>query len=168
MEPMESRMDIEQYLQQVLDSQGSDWLRLHTPVFLQNLQTVESAGNVDIEVDQHFELITLKSNLDISLANGLTHRKSFVEPWTRRFPDPSASSTWIDLLWRGRPILRVLQVHVDGARAALPMPIPGTLNVPDRQVTLFRLLDSVWGTGDFDRYFQQAKFTAIPHPWPNM
>lgn len=160
-------MNIQAYLDTVLQTTEQDWFSVERPVFLQDLQQVSSADKTWIVVQEHDRIHTLKSNLSMSIAVGLPHRDRFQVDWARKFPDENASSEYVDLLWCGRPFIREIRVIVDGGRAGLPIPLPGTMDVPERRVDLFRLVEELAGGSDFDRYFAGAGLRSVKVPWPS-
>ncbi|WP_132256091.1 hypothetical protein [Methylobacterium segetis] len=164
-------MDLNTYLRTILATNPNDWLKVDGATFLQSVDEITSfSGGSNHsalgDLREHREIATLKSDLSISLAAGLKHRDKFYEPWTKGFADPNASSVFIDALWNGRPVFREIGVYVDGARALLPPPIPGSLEVEADRATFFELVDSLFSSGQHSLYFRQASFTTVNKPWP--
>jgi hypothetical protein len=158
---------LDDFLNTVQASNVGDWTTVHSPSFLQHLeQTSSSDGSRWLEVEGHHTVFSYKEDLRISIAFGLSHRENFQEPWTKNFPDPSASSVWIDFLYNGRPVLRSLMVLVDGARCGLPLPSNKTMSVPQRQADIWRLLNALQSSYDFDQYISDAGITVTSSPWP--
>jgi hypothetical protein len=162
-------MDFNTYLNTITDSDPQEWLSVHRPVFLQDHQ-FGTAGGVSgvLDIQEHHAVFTLKSDLSISIATGLPwdSGREFQEDWAMGFPDKRATADYLDLCWNGRPIYRAIRVLVDGARAGLPVPRAGTLEIPETQNTLFRLVDQIGGAHEYDRYFSMAGFTEVNEPWP--
>ena len=53
----------------------------------------------NLEVDSHSEVLSLKSDLLISVACGITHNDDFTEDWANSFPDKHASSAFVDFFY---------------------------------------------------------------------
>lgn len=159
-------MDFAAYMDAIISADEGDWLCVSRPVFLQDCQEMSGPSGHWIEVAGHHTNYTLKSNLSISIAAGMPYRDDFAEAWTKVFPDTNARSHFIDLMWCGRPVHRLMGVSVEGGRATLPLPRPGTLEVPKRAVTFFQLLDGVGGGTVFIEYFKRAGFTTVDESWP--
>jgi hypothetical protein len=142
-------MDFWTYMDLIVRSKPPQWLVMH-----------------DNDHSGHNEFLTLKNDLSISIAIGRLHLSDFDEPWVKGFPDPHASTSWIDLRWNGLPIQRLLGVHVDGARCMLPLPVLTTMEVPKGKSDFFELIDSIVGHDDYRRYFSQSGMTTTSEPWP--
>jgi hypothetical protein len=163
-------MTLDEMLDLIAGSNASDWTYITRPVFAQDLQQVSGGGNPTptrwIEVQEHDQLLSYKPDLRISIATGLPHRDQFFEDWARDFPDKDASSTWVDFRFNGVPVLRELRVLVDGARAGLPCPRPGSMDIPERQYKIWHLIDQVIGSGRFDEYFNLSALKISRDRWP--
>jgi hypothetical protein len=132
-------MDLQTFLRHICQSTHKEWTKIEVPSFT-----------------TYDEILSL--DLDLSVSIGIKeHRSHFDEPWTKGFANPSASSSYIDLLWNGRPVHRLIGVWLDGGRAIVPIPEPSTLEVTEQNETIFRLVDSLCGTGAYDEYMRRAK-----------
>ena len=89
---------------------------------------------------------------------GLPHERVSKERWTGHNPDPNASSSWLDFLWNGRPIICKLVVWVDGSRGLLPTPQIDDLSISEQEDRVFRVLNGLFAFDDFDRYSRSAGF----------
>ena len=165
-------MDVRNYVDTVLASRSEDWLRVDAPIFLQDVrqQIYAVAGQPAqsaITVSGHDELLTLKSNLSIAMAVGMSHMEDYAGDWALQFPDRAASSEYVDLLWNGMVIHREIVVNVDGGRCVLPLPAPRTSKVPRRRYEFVRLVHALTGpTADYDDYAARAGLTAVDDlPW---
>lgn len=161
-------MTLEEYLTIVENSEPDDWTLIHRPTFAQDLQQTSGAASPVpwIEVEEHDTLLSYRHDLAISIVKGLPHRDEFEEPWAKNFPDPVAISSWVDFRYNGVPVLRALSVHVDGARAELPLPDARTMEVSERQVRIWRLIDEASHGSRFDEYLHRAGLVATDKPWP--
>lgn len=83
-------------------------------MYLDRFSQVSSGGRTWLEHDSHHSRAVLRDDVAIGLAWGLTENDTFEEDWTTRFPDPKASSAWLEVLYHGQPVDRELMVHVDG------------------------------------------------------
>ena len=149
-------MDLESYMKVIENTEKDDWVTIDGQVFL----------NPGSDGETHTQLATLRSDMSISIATGLSHLKEFKEKWTNNNPNPSASSDYIDFLWNGRPVVRKLGVWVDGGRGLLPVPSLDDLSVSHREVSIFRLLNELFGSKQFARYMASAKLTPVSRAWP--
>jgi hypothetical protein len=131
-----------------------------------NTLHVESQPNVGV----------YKPDISITIAWGLHSNNDFKEAWANQFPDPQASSSFLDVFYNNALIFRNTYVMVDGGRANLPLPRverdkegnrTAALTVPRREHDLIRLVDSLTHKSDFDRYFRQAGLTIINEEWPH-
>jgi hypothetical protein len=161
-------MNLEELLSKIENSEPFEWNSISRPTFAQDMQQVSGGGNPVpwVEIDEHHSLMVLRSDLSISIAIGLTHLENFHEDWATGFPDQRASSCWVDFRYNGVPVLRELRVLVDGARAGLPVPTHGTLEIPERQYAIWKLIDSVIGSGNFSEYFKRAGLKTVEADWP--
>src|SRR3954453_15501568 len=106
-------MTFHEYMAAVLASSPADWLRVDRPTCLQDLGTTQFGVDPRqqiIEIQEHHTVLTLRNDLSVGIALGLPHLRHFKEPWAQNFPDPDASSSWLDFLWNGRPVHRELRV----------------------------------------------------------
>ncbi|WFU71095.1 hypothetical protein [Bradyrhizobium sp. CB2312] len=162
-------MTLDQFFKVIEESEASDWTSIGRPVFAQDMQQVSGGGQTVpwVEIDEHHSLISFRKDLSISIATGLTHREEFFEDWAQAFPDKHASSDWVDFRYNGVPVFRALRVLVDGGRAGLPCPPPGSVEVPQRQYQIYRLIDEVIGSGRMFDYFNRAGLQTVALHWPN-
>ena len=143
-------MKLSDYIETILASAPEDWERIFEPNFS----------------DGHDRLMVLKTNLDISVALRQKHLDDFQEPWAQNFPDKRATSHFVDMLWKGRPVRRMLRVSVDGGRCGLPVPlVGGTMFVPRDQARFFGLVEEVLGGHEFDSYMKRAGIDVVSQPW---
>lgn len=83
-------------------------------------------------------------------------QEDFREPWTNNFADPRATGYYYNLYYGATLLHRFILVSVDGARASLPIPNPGTLEVTRAQWKVAEIFDTL---GTLDRYAHQAGLT---------
>lgn len=118
----------------------------------------------------HFELeefATLRSNISISVALGKVENSDFREPWLDKFPDRIGILKNAIILWNGQPVFQTLVVVVDGARAVLPLPGAGSLDVPEQKFRFVSLLNNLFFAGDYLDYFERAKLKRTITVWPS-
>jgi hypothetical protein len=166
-------MDFHVFIRTILASQQQDWSHVDAPTFLQSMGEVQSmvkeckAQNRWIEVQEHYALMTYKPNMSIAMAKGLPFRDTFVEPWTECFSNKRAWSLYVDLLWNGMPVHREIGVVVDGGLCTLPLPLPGTTDVPQGRFDLFVLIHELIGGGsNYHDYCRRAGLKPVAHDWP--
>ncbi|MGY4572576.1 hypothetical protein [Bradyrhizobium sp. USDA 3256] len=160
-------MTLEELLSKIEESDASEWNSINRPTFAQDIQQVSGGHPVPwVEIDEHHSLLVLRTDLRISIALGLTHLEDFQEDWATKFADRKASSSWVDFRYNGVPVLRELRVLVDGARAGLPVPQFGKVDIPERQYNIWRLIDAVVGSGNFADYFKRAGLQTVDVYWP--
>ena len=110
--------------------------------------------------------MVLKTDLNISIALGQKTLDDFKEPWVENFPDKRASSHFVDMLWMGRPVRRMLRVSVDGGRCGLPVPLTrGPMFVPRDQARFFGLVEAVLGGRELDSYLKRAGIDVVSQAW---
>lgn len=121
--------------------------------------------------DAHPMIAVYVLDAAVTIGFGLDHMPSFEEPWAKKFPDPNASSSFVDVFYNGSLVYRDVYVDVDGGRAKLPLPRQlDILEVPVAKRDFFRLLDTFEApTGSqFDDYFRRAGLTTVDEPWPRL
>ncbi len=129
-----------------------------------------------LEAEGQSNVAVYMPNASITLAFGLDDLEDFREEWANKFPDPKASSSYVDVFYNGALVFRDVYVTVDGGRVHLPLPTPKldeakkkviALEVPKRRHDFIRLVESLEGSvAEFDRYFQDAGFKIVDRPWP--
>ncbi len=126
----------------------------------------------NIEINSHSEVYSLKTDLLVSIACGITHNDDFIEDWANSFPDKKASSSFIDFFYCNQLVYRDIYVSVDGGRCRIPLP-DVKLNsstyqlekftVPLEKYQFFKLLN---GSGsDYESYFQRTDIETVNEPW---
>ena len=111
-----------------------------------------------LKEESHSMYAVYKPDINISLAFGLTVNENFKEKWANSFPDPQASSQFVDLFYANTLVERIVYVVVDGGRAKLPLPISiKNLKVNPNEYYIIRLIDNMESAKDnFEKYFKQA------------
>ena len=111
-----------------------------------------------LKEESHGMYAVFKNNINISLAFGLTINENFKEEWANSFPDPQASSQFVDLFFANTLVERIAYVVVDGGRAKLPMPESiNNLKVKPLEYKIIKLIDNMESeNGNFERYFSEA------------
>ena len=79
--------------------------------------------------------------------------ENFVDKWANRHPDKKAIGYWYELYFDGAFIDRKILVSVDGGRASIPPPKPGTLVVSRNDYHLAKMHDTL---GTLDEYIERS------------
>lgn len=120
-------MTHDQILAALAKSQPEDWYEIPAvssgDSFL-STQSFWTRGEEIVGVDEkgHYARAAYRPDVSLGLAWGLQYQDDFTEGWTDVFPDKSASSQFVDVLWNGMLVDRHLHVVVDGGRSAIPLP----------------------------------------------
>lgn len=111
-----------------------------------------------LKEESHGMYAVYKPNISVSLAYGLTLNDDFKEKWANSFPDPQASSHYLDLFYINSFVDRIVYVSVDGGRAKLPIPKSvNDLTVKTEDYYLIKLIDAMEAEAtNFDDYFRRA------------
>jgi hypothetical protein len=175
-------MDLREYQQIIMDSDEEDWTHISCwgagsgPSYLNKFVVWNTgAGEFNnFEVDSHSNIISLKSDLSISIAWGLTHNDDFVEEWANNFPDNHATSSFIDYFYNGQLIFRDISVIVDGGRCGIPLPKIIINNVtkkidryvvPEEKYIFFGLLNRIESLVDYEDYFKRTGIVITKDNW---
>ncbi len=168
------RMRFDDYMNEVLNSSKHDWNVMTCwgfgsgPSYREQFEVAQRMTPSrdllsTIDVKSHSMSAALRSNLAITIAWGLTSNEDFIEPWANSFPNPKASSSYVDFFYAGSMIYRDIYVTVDGGRVRLPLPDDrdGKLVAPSSYVELCRLLMSFEGAFDqlLDNYISRDRPT---------
>jgi hypothetical protein len=98
-------------------------------------------------------------DISVGLQWGATCEKDFKEDWHSKFPDPKASSEWVDLLFNGHTVDRTALVNVDGGRCYLPLPQGADRStVIERDYRMARVVQSILyhNPADVDNHLKMA------------
>lgn len=126
----------------------------------------------NLEIESHGEIAVLKSNLSISIAWGLPHNNDFKEEWANKFPDPKATSSFIDFFFNGILVYRDIYVSVDGARAYIPLPKRDIddktyevkrLYIEKERYKFFELINL--NTDNYHRYVKRCGIEFLDKAW---
>ena len=138
-----------------------------------DFEVYEGQKNV-LRTKDHSIVAAFTPDVSITMAWGLGCNEDFKEVWANKFPDPRASSHYVDIFYNGAMVFRDLYVSVDGGRAKLPLPERKidddgkvlSLEVPVGEHKLIRLVDSLGGyISQFDSYFKRAEFSLSNKDW---
>lgn len=168
-------MTLDEIRARIAVTTAADWHLLggNVPVYLDKFVQVSGGDNIWLEHDSHHSRAVLRDDLAIGLAWGLRENENFEEDWSSKFPDPKASSDWLEVLYHGQPVDRELIVHVDG-RCYVPLPeqifddlhadqpkVIG-LRVTRWQHHLVGIAQGLSGTTyDYDGYVQRCGFEVV-------
>jgi hypothetical protein len=139
-------------------------------------QTWEGQKGV-LEAEDHSNVAIYIPDVSVTIAFGLKALDDFREDWANQFPDPHASSSYVDVFYNNALVFRDVYVSVDGGRSKLPLPRRifdktdkkkvVALEVQEDHYHFIRLVDSFeGGTHDFDDYFKRAGFKVVKERWP--
>jgi hypothetical protein len=173
-------MTLDEYKTKILGSTEEDWTRISCwgagagPSFRDAVHVwAKGSGEFhNLEVDSHSEVLSLKPDLLISVACGITHNDDFIEDWANSFPDKHASSAFVDFFYANQLIFRDIYVSVDGGRCRLPLPDINFdksnqnakfLTVPRDKFQFFRILNNA--NYDYDSYISRAGIKVVDAEW---
>lgn len=176
-------MNIKEYGNKILGTTVDNWLVKTCwgagsgPSFL-NQFNVWTDGNdrlINIDVKSHAHIATLKDDINIFVAWGLTHNDDFVEKWANeKFSDKKAISSYFDFFYNNSLVLREIGVAVDGGRCYIPLPevkVNSKLNkvegyfLSKEKHEFFRLINNMTSTYDYDSYFNRTGIQLIDEEW---
>lgn len=173
-------MTLDEYKAKILAATYDDWTRISCwgagagPSFRDALSAWTKGGGEfhNLEIDSHSEVLSLKSDLLISVACGITHNDDFIEKWANSFPDKHASSSFVDFFYANQLVFRDIYVSVDGGRCRLPLPDINlncfesdvqSLSVSDEKYRFFRILNGT--SHEYDNYLARAGITVVAAKW---
>lgn len=163
-------MRLADLIETVSATSGDDWSHAGVDGYFREL-SITSFGIDDrapwkLEIESHDGSAVLREDVRVMLVWGMGH-DSFQEEWATRFPDENAFRSYVDLFFCGAPVLRTAIVYVDGARYLLPMPHPGTLEVPEQRVRFTKAVcDVAIPASDFGEAMRRAGLVSVPGNWP--
>jgi len=175
-------MNIKEYGRSILNTTLDDWIVKTCwgagsgPSFL-NQFNVWTDGNdrlINIEINSHAHIATLKNDLSIFFAWGLTHNDNFVEKWANSFSDNHAMSSFFDFFYNNTLVIREIGVAVDGGRCYIPLPeikVNSELNkvegyfVSRQKYEFFKLVNSMIATYDYESYFKGTGIQLTDTEW---
>ncbi len=165
-------MRLDEYVTLVATSAPGDWRVHKSPTFHYRVVPVRSGPNriVDFELQEHNVIMTFAKDVGINMCFGLVSDRNYASPWSGRFPDKRAQSTFLDFFLNGAMVFRETMVWVDGWRCVLPEPTQtaaAPYPIPERKYRITKLLHSLVGPGtNFDDYFRRAGMTPTAESWP--
>lgn len=160
-------MTLNEYIDAVLATDPDSWIDLGEPAFLETVDATDEGDKVLVR--SHYGRHVYRDDIAFSFAHGIKQTERFREPWLDVFPDKVASCTIFDFFHQGAHVFRQTFLHVDGARAVLPVPKPGkTLTTPARKLRMARFLHVATGAAelDFQHALRMSKIEAVDEPWP--
>lgn len=166
-------MDLREFQRLIVGSEYEDWTYISCwgagsgPSFLNKIDVWTAGRNEfsNIEVDSHSTIMSFKHDLLISVAHGIRHNEDFREDWANGFPDPSASSGFVDFFYAQNLVYRDIYVAVDGGRCLLPLPKQNfdqdfkvtSLTVSTERAVFFSLMNGE----DSSSYYEYLKRSGI-------
>lgn len=173
-------MNLQEFQRIILDTAPDDWTSISCwgggagPSYLNRFE-VWKTGRDDfssMDVDSHSEVLSLKSNLLISVASGMTHNDDFIEMWANKFADHKASSGFVDFFYSGVLVYRDIYVSVDGGKCRLPLPTQHLnetyqverLTVPKDKAHFFRLLNGE-DSSSYEYYLERSGIEVVESGW---
>lgn len=98
-------------------------------------------------------IYTLKSDLNIRIERqDSPYESGFNEAWATNHPDPSTSKELYGAYYGASLVEQFTLISVDGGRALLPMPRPGTNKIPRAIYQLAKAIDE----GTLDDYIHRS------------
>ncbi len=165
-------MRLDEYVTLVATSAPADWCVHKSPTFHYRVVPVRGGPNriVDFELQEHNVIMTFAKDVGVNMCFGLVSDRNYASPWSGRFPDKRAQSTFLDFFFNGAMVFRETMVWVDGWRCVLPEPTQSAAPpypIPERKYRVAKLLHSLVGPGtNFDDYFRRAGMTPTAEAWP--
>ncbi len=173
-------MKLEELLTLILNSSEDDWNDIGCwgygsgPSYKDKFtfyEIYEGESNI-LKVDSHSNVLVYKSNISITMAYGLVSNEDFVSPWANQFPDPKASSDFIDIFYNNALVFRETYLVVDGGRCKLPIPSYNSkqeLIVSRDYYNFIKLLQRITSGShsddNFDYYFGQTGIKVVETKW---
>ncbi len=118
-------MTLDDILTMIVQSERDDWTKIGVPTFL-----YEFVHDGPEHRAAHVFRAVYKQNVAVGIAAGLSNPRAesrrYDADWVERFADPEATAEFVDVLYHGNPVDRLVRVVVDGGVAGLPSPRPIT------------------------------------------
>ncbi|PIB30758.1 hypothetical protein BFP78_13220 [Gaetbulibacter sp. 5U11] len=173
-------MTLNEVLKTILESESSDWREIGCwgygtgPSYKDKLtfnEVYDGSPNI-LTADSHSVVSVYKKDLSITMAYGLISNDDFKEKWANQFPDPHASSKFIDIFFNNALVFRETYLVVDGGRCKLPIPSynqAGKLTVSQDYYNFIKFLEMLSSgamtSKNFDSYFNRTDITIIDTEW---
>lgn len=173
-------MTLDELIQRILESETTDWNEISCwgsfsgPSYKNKFEfyeAFEGESNI-LRVDSHDMIGAFKKDLSITIAYGLTSNDDFIEKWANQFPNPHASSHYIDFFYNNALVFRETYLVVDGGRCKLPIPSfgdNGELVVSRKYSDFIKFLQRLSSGSEtdqtFDSYFGRTEIKIIETPW---
>jgi hypothetical protein len=90
--------------------------------------------------------------IETSIDDAHVQNDNFFAEWANKNPDQSAKGWFYDLYYNCTLVHRFVLVSVDGARASLPLPRSGTMDVPQLTYRVAEIFDA----GGLGEYFPRS------------
>lgn len=112
-------MRLNELLQIIRESNKEDWNVIESNTLLSQITT---DNDNRVYADYHTNRASYIPDVSIGLAWGLNCNPDFYEEWANCHPDSHASSHFLDILYNGMLVYRMVYVLVDGGRSYMPLP----------------------------------------------
>jgi len=170
-------MDINNYIQAIIQSTGNDWHNIPCwghgsgPSYKDHFEfyNIFNGQQNVILLKSHGNRATYKPDIKISIAWGLDNsfdeddRQKITESWATSFPDKSgASISLVDFFYNDSLVFRKLYGTVDGGRCKLPLPhrdANGNFVASTEYSEAMRVLNEIEGGVDYDSYLRSSGIT---------
>ena len=157
-------------IDRIVMSQPSDWNVIGgRPSYRDEFHQLQSGNRKWLEIRSHYTVAAFMPDVSITVAWGLPVVDDFREPWANTFPNPHASSHFLDVFYNGALVLRKQYVSVDGGLAMVPLSLArDQLVVPVAYYMFITLLDHLtWSMPSRPPdYFERAGLQIVNTPWP--
>jgi hypothetical protein len=172
----DSGMTLDELRRICVESTPDDWNVIQgSHLLLSDAHNWDDDGELRVVVASHICRAAYKPDLSIGLAWGLPLDDKVTEPWATRFPDKTAESHRLDILYAGMLVDRYVRVYVDGFRCGLPLPelehIDEKGTITNYRITrwtydFFALVDALerGGSSEFADYVERATFKVVDTP----
>lgn len=175
-------MNLKEYEELMVNTSERDWTKISCwgagsgPSYLNRFDVWQSGSGdfKNIEIDSHAEYMSLRKDLLVSVAWGLSHNDEFKEDWANNFPDPHATSSFIDFFYSGVLVYRDIYVSVDGGRCYIPLPKiirnKETFKIEKIFITknryeFFKIING--NDSEYDSYLRDAHIEVVDGEWMN-
>lgn len=112
-------MRLNELLQVIRESNNEDWNVIESNTLLSHITT---DNDNRVYADYHTNRASYIPDVSVGLAWGLNCNSDFYEEWANCHPDQHASSHFLDILYNGMLVHRVVYVLIDGGRSYMPLP----------------------------------------------
>jgi hypothetical protein len=168
-------MDLRKLLSNIVDSKAEDWNVISGDAFTHSQFGREGSSERDatLYAYSHTSLAAYIPDVSISIEwGGIKWRDRYEADWVKKFPDPHASGSNLDIFFNHALVYRTAYVSVDGGNIKLPCPNNDhDLKVEKGKCDLIRLIDRLGmaprpGHNPYEGDLRLAGMTVVTEEWP--